>query len=75
MVFQQAPEWCDKTRPGRKSQPSSGLDLVLYSPPGRDGYLVLSAEQVRAVADPNSFEGRLLRPYIAYLRLPYLSQN
>jgi hypothetical protein len=49
--------------------------LLLVNLPGEDVFVVASLEESDAVADPNSFLGRLLRPHCALMGLQHLSEN
>jgi hypothetical protein len=43
--------------------------------PEEDCYVVATIEETNAIADPNSFIGRLLRSHCALLSLGYVSNN
>lgn len=69
-----APKWAERSAPRgliRRDVPS----LLLISVPEEDCYVVANIEETDAIADPNSYLGRLLRPHCALLALPYLSSN
>ena len=69
-----APNWAESSAPRRlirREAPS----LLLVNLPGEDGFVVATLDESNAVADPNSFLGRLLRPHCALMGLPYLSEN
>jgi hypothetical protein len=72
--LQHAPVWAERSAPRgllRREAPS----LLLVNLPGEDGFVVATLAESNAVADPNSFLGRLLRPHCALLGLPYISTN
>lgn len=72
--LQVAPAWAERSAPRglvRRDVPS----LLLVSVPEEDFYVVANIEETDAIADPNSYLGRLLRPYCALLALPYVSSN
>ena len=73
-ALQAAPRWAELTAPRgllRRDVPS----LLLVSVPDEDCYVVANMEETDAIADPNSYLGRLLRPHCALLALPYVSSN
>ena len=72
--LQVAPRWAEQSAPRgllRRDVPS----LLLVSVPEDDCYVVANIEETDAIADPNSYLGRLLRPHCALLALPYVSSN
>ena len=72
--LQVAPKWAETSAPRgllRRDVPT----LLLVSVPEDDCYVVANLEETDAIADPNSYLGRLLRPYCALLALPYSSNN
>jgi len=69
-----APIWAEQSAPRkhiRREQPS----LLLINMPQDECYVVATIEETNAIADPNSFVGRLLRSHCALLSLPYMSNN
>lgn len=69
-----APTWAEKSAPRRlihREAPS----ILLVNLPGEDAFVVATLAESNAIADPNSFLGRLLRPHCALMGLPYLSSN
>ena len=72
--FYTAPRWAESSAPRaflKREMPS----LLLISRPEEDCYVVAASEESDAIADPNSFLGRLLRSHCALLSLPYTSSN
>ncbi len=72
--FQGAPVWAEQTAPhGRinREQPA----LLLINLPDDEVYVVATIEETNAIADPNSYIGRLLRSHCALLSLGYMSNN
>ena len=72
--LQYAPTWAESSAPRRlirREVPS----LLLVNLPGENSFVVATMEESNAVADPDSFLGRLLRPHCALMGLPYLSEN
>ena len=72
--YQQAPNWAERTAP-RRLLNRNAPTLLLINMPDEDCYVFASIEESNAIADPNSFMGRLLRPYSALMSLPYASSN
>ncbi len=73
-IFKQAPRWAESSAPRgllRRDVPS----LLLICLPSEEQWQVATTEESDAIADPNSFVGRLLRGHCALLSLPYLSNN
>lgn len=69
-----APTWAEQTAPRnllKRSVPS----LLLIHLPEEDAWQVASLVETDAIADPNSFLGRLLRSHCALMSLPYASNN
>lgn len=66
-----ASQWVEKTRPARRIN----VMLLLIALPDQGGYIVADMDEIRAIADPNSFDGRLLRHRAAFLKLNSLSEN
>jgi hypothetical protein len=65
---QRAPKWAERTAPKgltRRDVPS----LMLISLPDSDCYEIATMDETDAVADPNSYAGRFLRPHAALLAL------
>jgi hypothetical protein len=72
--YKLAPTWAENSSPKRvlkRTHPS----LLLLRLPEEDNWQVASLAESNAVADPNSFLGRLLRAHCALLSLPYVSEN
>lgn len=72
--FRGAPVWVEKTAPHghiKGEQPS----LLLINLPDDEGYVVATIEETNAIADPNSYIGRLLRSHCALMSLAYVSNN
>ncbi len=69
-----APLWAEKSAPRnllKRSIPS----LLLIHLPEEDAWQIASLAETDAIADPNSFLGRLLRSHCALMSLPYASDN
>ncbi len=69
-----APSWAEKSAPRnllKRSIPS----LLLIHLPEEDAWQVANLAETDAIADPNSFLGRLLRSHCALMSLPYASNN
>ena len=69
-----APLWAERTAPRnllKRTIPS----LLLIHLPEEDAWQVASLAETDAIADPNSFLGRLLRSHCALMSLPYASNN
>ena len=69
-----APVWVEHTAPrthAKREVPS----LLLINMPDEDCYVVATIEETDAIANPDSFVGRLLRPHCALLSLAYMSNN
>ncbi len=74
LAYDQAPIWVERTAPQgriRKQVPA----LLLLELPGCDFYSVATSEESNAIANPNSFVGRLLRAHCALLALQHISNN
>jgi hypothetical protein len=74
LAYNHAPLWVERTAPLRlltRNMPS----LLLVNMPEEDCYVVATVEESNAIADPNSFLGRLLRSHCALLSLPHVSNN
>ena len=72
--LQNAPTWAEQTAPRgliRREAPC----LLLINMPGEDSFIVATAEETDAIANPNSFLGKLLRSHCALMGLPYVSNN
>jgi hypothetical protein len=72
--YDSAPVWVEQTAPqGRikREQPS----LLLIDLGQQEHYVVATLEETNAIADPNSFIGRLLRSHCALMALSYVSNN
>jgi len=69
-----APRWAERTAPRnllKRSVPS----LLLIHLPEEDAWQIASLAETDAIADPNSYLGRLLRSHCALMSLPYASNN
>lgn len=70
-----APEWAEASAPRnilKRTVPS----ILLVSMPENEGeWQIATAGETDAVANPQSYLGRLLRPYCALMSIPYLSEN
>lgn len=69
-----APLWAERTAPRnllKRAVPS----LLLIHMPEEDAWQIASLAETDAIADPNSFLGRLLRSHCALMSLPYASNN
>ncbi len=70
-----APVWAEASAPKnvlKRTIPS----LLLIAMPEYDGeWQVATAGETDAVANPQSYLGRLLRPHCALMAIPYLSDN
>lgn len=70
-----APVWAEASAPRnilKRTIPS----LLLISMPECDGeWQIATAGETDAVANPQSYLGRLLRPHCALMAIPYLSEN
>ena len=72
--FEGAPVWAEQTAPHehiRREQPA----LLLINMPQDECYVSRTIEESNAIADPNSFIGRLLRSHCALMSLGYMSNN
>ena len=72
--YKGAPVWAEQRAPHghiKREQPA----LLLINMPQDDCYVVATIEETNAIADPNSFIGRLLRSHCALMSLPYVSSN
>jgi hypothetical protein len=72
--LQFAPTWAESSAPRRMVR-REVASLLLVNLPGEDGFVVATLDESNAIADPNSFLGRLLRPHCALMGLPYMSEN
>ena len=72
--FGTAPGWAETTAP-RNFLHRATPSLLLVKLPDEEGFVVATLEECDAIADPNSFLGRLLRQHCALLALPYVSDN
>lgn len=72
--FEGAPVWVEHTAP-RTQVKREIPSLLLINMPEEDCYVVATIEETNAIADPNSFIGRLLRSHCALLSLGYVSNN
>jgi hypothetical protein len=70
-----APLWAEASAPRnvfKRHNPS----LLLIAVPDCEGHWQVStAGETDAVANPQSYLGRLLRPHCALMSIPYLSEN
>jgi hypothetical protein len=70
-----APGWAEASAPKnvlKRTIPA----LLLISMPECDGeWQVATVGETDAVANPQSYLGRLLRPHCALMAIPYLSEN
>jgi hypothetical protein len=69
-----APFWAERSAPRnllKRTIPS----LLLIHLPQEDAWQIASLPETDAIADPNSFLGRLLRSHCALMSLPYMSDN
>jgi hypothetical protein len=74
IMFEHAPRWAERTAPCRllrRDLPS----ILLINRPDADCYVVATAEEIDAIADPASRSGRALRSLCALLSLSYASMN
>ena len=74
LTLKGAPDWAMRTLPKRR-EGQEALTLILINMPADECWVVASLQECNAIADPNSFTGRLLAQHTALLSLPYLSWN
>jgi hypothetical protein len=70
----QAPRWAEGSAP-RNLLKRTVPALLLIHLPEEDAWQIASLAETDAIADPNSFLGRLLRSHCALMSLPYTSDN
>ncbi len=70
-----APEWAEATAPRNRAQKSVPSILLIAMPENDGEWQVATAGEADAVANPQSYLGRLLRPHCALMAIPYLSGN
>jgi hypothetical protein len=70
-----APVWAEATAP-RNVLKRVAPALLLIELPERSGeWQVATSGETDAVANPQSYLGRLLRPHCALMAIPYFSEN
>ncbi|MBF6614533.1 MAG: hypothetical protein IVW55_15580 [Chloroflexi bacterium] len=74
LAYASAPHWAEENAP-RKLIKRTVPSLLLINLPEEEVFVVATRDESDAIADPNSFMGRLLRSHCALLALPYLSAN
>lgn len=74
LSFERAPAWAERTAP-RNMLKRQAPALLLICMPDEDDCVLATLEETDAIADPNSFMGRLLRGHCALMSLPYTSNN
>ncbi len=70
-----APLWAEASAPSNVFKRMTPALLLIEMPDKRGEWQVATAGETDAVANPNSYLGRLLRPYCALMSIPYLSDN
>ncbi|MEO8287731.1 MAG: hypothetical protein ABI670_14985 [Chloroflexota bacterium] len=70
----QAPNWAEGTAP-RNLLNRHVPSLLLIHLPEEDEWQIATLAETDAIADPNSYLGRLLRSHCALMSLPYASDN
>lgn len=73
-AYAQAPNWAEGSAPRnllKRTVPS----LLLIHMPDDDAWQVATLAETNAIADPNSFMGRLLRSHCVLMSLPQTSDN
>ena len=74
-IQQDAPPWAEASAPRNLISRTSPALLLIEMPGGQGEWQVATAGEADAVANPQSYLGRLLRPHCALMAIPYLSGN
>jgi hypothetical protein len=70
-----APVWAEASAPRNVLKRTTPSLLLIEMPDCQGEWQVATAGETDAVANPQSYLGRLLRPHCALMAIPYLSQN
>jgi hypothetical protein len=70
-----APEWAEASAPRNLLNRVATSLLLIRMPDAKGEWQVATSGEIDAVANPESYLGRLLRPHCALMAVPYLSNN
>jgi hypothetical protein len=74
IALDRAPQWAEQSAP-RNLLARTIPSLLLIHLPEEECWVVADIGETNAIADPNSYLGRLLRAHSALMSLPYSSDN
>ena len=70
-----APVWAEASAPRNVLKKTAPALLLIELPERQGEWQIATSGETDAIADPQSYLGRLLRPHCALMAMPYLSEN